>query len=1113
MKKRIGAALLSFAMLAALFVPSVIPARAEADNAITPVLTTTSEPTATVTAAPGETAAPTTTVTTAPSETAAPTAQPTETAAPSASPETSESPAPSATPAQCTCGAAEGEAHKEGCPLYAKPFDASSVYDSLMACATADEMDAILAALTEEQFTQFTDEQKAALEEHYQSLRGEEEPGEEEGTGEEADVGNGIVNVTDVAPFLPPVEGEQLVRRMLAAARARDAEKPDSGLELNKTATPTENGYMIRMEAYATGETTTSTVTTEIPTDIVLVLDQSGSMEYCMQCGKTIGEYWGECQGHYVYKEAFDVNTNNKYYIKKGEEYIQVEYCDGKHDYHNWRHEESWLPANLWSIGSNHKEYIEEKGVIKPKTKAGEAENIQFYTYEKQASISRLQALKTAASSFVNAVADKAKGQDGAAGVDHRIAVVGFASKSDNGNNTEILSIDGSNSGNVGIRYNQLTDQNYKDSLQKMNTTAGVAMVNKAIDALAAEGATRIDLGLEMAKKVFDQNPIAAGEKRNRVVIVFTDGSPTSSNNFEENVANNAIANAKTLKSTDYGATVYSIGIFNNANGSNPSSLPENNATNNNRENRFMHLVSSNYPNATNMNTPGTINPNLNGKSYYLSAGDTEALSNIFQQISDQINSGSTTTLDESAVIKDIVTPYFTMPANTESVTVKTADSNGSVNDWTNEQPFSGTVVVDPTNNSVSVSGFSFKDNWCGTHTENGATTFRNGKKLIIEFEVKVKDGFLGGNNVPTNGDQSGIYENSSASEPIQKFDVPKVNVLIPEITITAEDKNVYLLQTPNSDTMKEWVTKIECGTVNISAPDQIEPWQKEYVKIGELTVAADNGFDATADGTYTARLTVSPTTGDGAKTGTVTKQINVFKPELTFKNSQIDLGDTANYENNKAGTNFEVWKHGEIVADSATMIGTKPKLALSYDPEEDAFKQDTPVKVTVKIGNNDVTGHTTFKHADCDFAGCTWEREKYNGNHFIVHVKSFDLTIQKEGWEGIDENQSFVFKVTKDDDSTFSMDVVIQGNGRVTIKGLKPGTYTVTEETGWSWRYTLADVSQQVNPATATEKDENDAVLVTFANTREKIKWLNGSTWCENRWATKTATKPTDNN
>ena len=303
MKKRIGAALLSFAMLAALFVPSVIPARAEADNAITPVLTTTSAPTATVTTAPGETAAPTTTVTTAPDETAAPTAQPTETAAPSASPETSESPAPSATPAQCTCGAAEGEAHKEGCPLYVKPFDANSVYDSLMACATADEMDTILAALTEEQFTQFTDEQKAALEEHYQSLQGEEEPGEE---------GLPIISYTDVGPLLAAPAMPRLLRARALADDTKDNGN-GNGVVLDKKAEKiTDSTYKITMEAYATGASTTQ-VSTE-PVDIVLVLDVSGSMDDNMES--------------YTYTPVYNLNKNENNYIMRSGTYQEVKWSE-----------------------------------------------------------------------------------------------------------------------------------------------------------------------------------------------------------------------------------------------------------------------------------------------------------------------------------------------------------------------------------------------------------------------------------------------------------------------------------------------------------------------------------------------------------------------------------------------------------------------------------------------------------------------------------------------------------------------------------------------------------------------------------------------------------------
>ena len=510
-------------------------------------------------------------------------------------------------------------------------------------------------------------------------------------------------------------------------------------------------------------------------------------------------------------------------------------------------------------------------------------------------------------------------------------------------------------------------------------------------------------------------------------------------------------------------------------------------------------------------------------------------MNSIFQQISNNITTGgSATTLGSETVVKDIISPYFTLPAgaSAKDIQINTYDCTGKTGDtytWSSTSGGNGGATATVSGDQVSVTGFDFSENWCGTETNTQGTTTVRGKKLVISFTVDPKGGFLGGNNVITNA-SAGIYENSSAQTPVMTFEQPKVNVPIKDVTVTATDKNVYLLGDVTADQLKDGASvKVSDVTLDLSKANQnygLEPWQTAYVDITvrvkgkDGTVVSDKLEALKEDTTYTVEVTVAPKTAastDSAGTPATAKtspntlaNINVFKPELTFKDSQIDLGETADYENNKATTNFEVWKHGETLSTGTgvTMIGTKPELTLSYDPEEFAFKQDTPVKVTVKIDNNDVTGHTTFKHADCDFAGCTWEREKYNGNHFIVHVKSFDLTIKKKGWEEIDENQSFVFKVTKDDDPAFSMDVVIQGNSSVTIKDLKPGTYTVTEETDWSWRYTLADVSQQVNPATATEKDENDAVLVIFTNTREKSKWLNGGAWCKNLWGTSTPIK-----
>ena len=101
------------------------------------------------------------------------------------------------------------------------------------------------------------------------------------------------------------------------------------------------------------------------------------------------------------------------------------------------------------------------------------------------------------------------------------------------------------------------------------------------------------------------------------------------------------------------------------------------------------------------------------------------------------------------------------------------------------------------------------------------------------------------------------------------------------------------------------------------------------------------------------------------------------------------------------------------------------------------------------------------------------------------------DLTITKHGWEGIDEGQSFIFDVTGP--NGYSKRVVVNGNGPVTIKGLKIGEYTVTEVTSWSWRYAADSSSQSIElkPAVTNE--------VTFENTRSNHKWLGGDAYSQN--------------
>ena len=168
-------------------------------------------------------------------------------------------------------------------------------------------------------------------------------------------------------------------------------------------------------------------------------------------------------------------------------------------------------------------------------------------------------------------------------------------------------------------------------------------------------------------------------------------------------------------------------------------------------------------------------------------------------------------------------------------------------------------------------------------------------------------------------------------------------------------------------------------------------------------------------------------------------------------------------------------------------MIGDKaPDLTLTYTPEEGKIvynkintKQDVPVNVTVNIGEGDVTGHTTFKHDSCTETNCGFNAET---EEFLLHVKTCQLTITKSGGNA---NEPYVFTINRG--GAKYTEASITGNNSVTICELPVGTYTIQEDTGWSWRYS----ADNGNSAELTADVPTGSITCT--NSDPITKWLNG--------------------
>ena len=232
----------------------------------------------------------------------------------------------------------------------------------------------------------------------------------------------------------------------------------------------------------------------------------------------------------------------------------------------------------------------------------------------------RIDALKTAANRFIDTIAtqnqsitDESK--------QHQVAIVKFAGDK----TTEV--------GNKKYRDSWGDTYNYSQTMKNLTPCKdkGAESLKSTVNSISPDGSTRADYGLELADEQFSFGRADA----KKIVVFFTDGSPTSSSGFQASVANSAINSAKSLKNK--GADIYTIGIFD---GANPSA--DLTADGTSKENKFMHAVSSNYPAASSSISfwgEWTINfgARAENANYYKSATSAAELEEIFKDISGSI--------------------------------------------------------------------------------------------------------------------------------------------------------------------------------------------------------------------------------------------------------------------------------------------------------------------------------------------------------------------------------------------------------------------------------------------------------------------------------------------
>lgn len=681
----------------------------------------------------------------------------------------------------------------------------------------------------------------------------------------------------------------------------------------------------------------------------------------------------------------------------------------------------------------------------------------------------RQSAMKAAVNSFIDEVADKYSPN-----ADHRMAIVTF------GTNARILagwtSVDEDGEAALTGEISGLTD--------------------------SPSGATNVGAGMQMAKNLMDSDAYTGGNTdRQKTVIVFTDGVPTTKSNFDTDVANNAISAAKSMKGS--GVTIYTVGIFT---GAKPEQLYGDSGFDNISDgtvgsnwsdfsfwmigdiqnydvpagNRFLNYLSSNFESAAKIGLKPykatflgigyrgweiTQNFKRTSSDYYKTAADASSLKNIFKVISNIVPAPGDPALDEKTVITDTLSDYFTFAG--------TAD--GDVKVYAGQRELINgrdiTVNLNPTTKTVTVTGYDFSKHYQGIGGDAEET-------LVIEIKVKPDTSY-------TNWGASGEYKTNEGNatvtlpnneEPIAEAESPKVHVDTYQVTYTFDDTAPdgvnppedpkYYISGQQADVKQPEESSVNAGDYTYT----FNGWKNGNEDVNGETIPISGNVTLTGSWSQTANTasyTVNylwngeqiqaPTTGDNAMHGdkiTITDTSIDGYTLIPGQQTSMTIGTGENV------LNLNYYKNVTLTANSDTV---------TYDGKEHTVTGYTSAPEGVTFESVSASGSGT----DANTYNVTFGNNPvgtYNNLYYVAAANPGTLTINKRSVTLTSASDSKVY-----DGTALTNDkVTVGGEGFATGEGATynvTGTITNVGTTDNTFTYTLKDGTKATN-YTITKKE-----------------------------------------